>query len=302
MHEITTIEPCEITGAASSAVITYLGNLKPSGRRTMHRALERLGMLFTSQGGCDPRTIPWHLVRYEHAAAARAILPSFYAPATVNKHLTALRGISRECWRHGLMDGDTLARIVDVPNLKGKRLPAGRMVSHDELRKLWIAADGLGARYGACLALLFSAGLRRSEAACVAHEHLTWATGADGAQTCWIKTVGKGDKERRVPVRGTGACRLRAVEPHNPYPKGLLLKAGCGRSVAKLLERIVRTAGIDHASCHDLRRSFVSHALAGGAPIADVARVAGHADPRTTAGYDRRADDALVGVADALPE
>jgi site-specific recombinase XerD len=295
---------------AGHAAMTYLANLAPSGRRTTHSALARLGAIFLGRSQCDPRSVPWNLVRYEHAAAARAILLATYAPATVNKHLTALRGVSKECWRHGILDGDTLAKIADIPNVRGRRLPAGRMLSKEELSALWVAADASRPRDGACLALMFSAGLRRSEAAEVCLHHLDVQTDAAGNDTVWVRVMGKGGKERRVPVRGTAACRLRRHKEtlramwarrgsHGPSPR--LLGVSGGRSVAKMLEKLVAAAGIKHASCHDLRRSFVSHALAGGAPIADVARAAGHSDPRTTAGYDRRSDDALVGVADALP-
>ena len=292
---------------SSNAPASYLANLAPSGRRTMQSALARVAQILTGRD-LDAFVMPWSQVRYEHASAVRAILQAQYAPATVNKHLTALRGVMRECWRLGLIDGDTLARIVDIPNVKGKRLPAGRMLSKEELTTLWCTADVAPPQYGACLALLFSAGLRRSEAASVTWGGVKSTVDALGSETWWVTVVGKGDKERRVPVRGSGACRLSRlwVEQQRHDRKGWrdepILGTSQGRSVAKMLEKLVAAAGIPHASCHDLRRSFVSHALAGGAPIADVARVAGHADPRTTAGYDRRADDALVGVADALPD
>ena len=293
------LAPIHRGGPSDLAAGSYLANLRPSGRRTMTGALSKLSTILC--GHAEWMRCPWHLVRYEHAAAVRAVLQAQYAPATVNKHLTALRGVMRECWRMQLVDGDTLARVVDIPNVKGRRLPAGRMISKQELAFLWGQADRLGPRYGALLALLFHAGLRRSEAASVAVEHLTDETAHDGAQVVWVKVVdGKGGKERRVPVRGTAACRLLRVRDGARNARGLVLGCGGGRGVAKLLERMVAHAGISHASCHDLRRSFVSHALAGGAPIADVARAAGHSDPRTTAGYDRRSDDALVGVADAL--
>lgn len=288
---------------SSTAAMAYLGNLRPSGRRSMRGALARLGLLFTGEA-VDVVCVPWHLVRYEHVAAARAILQHTYAPATVNKHLTALRGVVRECWRFGLIDGDVLARVIDVPNVKGKRLPAGRMLEEQELRTLWAVAGPLGARYAACLALLFSGGLRRSEAAELTWDCVDTTIAADGAETIWLTVEGKGGKERRVPLRGTAACRIstlaREAQAKGDPRWGSVLGV-CDRGVAKMVEKLVVNAGIAHASCHDLRRSFVSHALAGGAPIADVARVAGHSDPRTTAGYDRRADDALVGVADALP-
>ena len=140
---------------------------------------------------------------------------------------------------------------------------------------------------------------------------MTWEdtdteTAPDGSETLWLLVTGKGQKERRVPFRGTAACRLQTAARHAQVTGGerwgRILLVRSGRSVAKMLERVVKKAGIPHASCHDLRRSFVSHALAAGAELASVARMAGHSDPRTTARYDRRPEDAMVEVADALPE
>ena len=90
------------------AALLYLGNLRPSGRRTMTTALEAVARLLCGSPGY--RLCPWHEVRNEHLSALRAVLQAKYAPATVNKHLTAVRGVLRECWRQGLMDGDAYRR------------------------------------------------------------------------------------------------------------------------------------------------------------------------------------------------
>lgn len=286
-----------------TAAASYLLNLRASGSRTNKTALRTIARLLGAEG---LRMCPWHLVRYEHVSALRAVLQARYAPATVNKHLTALRGVLRACWRMGIMEGEHYRRAVDVPNVKGSRLPAGRMLSKEELSELWRCADRRG---GALLALLFSGGLRREEAADVRLMDLSVEVAPDGSETAWVLVDGKGGKQRRVPLRGTAACRVReqarAIEAgwahrgsHGSSPRLLAVKGG--RSVAKLLTRAVEAAGIAHASPHDLRRSFVSHALASGAELAIVSRMVGHSDPRTTARYDRRPDDAMVEVADAL--
>ena len=58
----------------------------------------------------------------------------------------------------------------------------------------------------------------------------------------------------------------------------------------KTVRRLARTAGLaaaDHITPHSLRHTFVTEALAAGAPLQDVQDAAGHADPRTTRRYDR---------------
>ena len=76
--------------------------------------------------------------------------------------------------------------------------------------------------------------------------------------------------------------------------------AGAGRTphaLMKRLQRRSRAAAIKACTPHDLRRSFVSAALEGGADIAMVQRLAGHASPVTTARYDRRPEHAAAQAA-----
>jgi len=69
--------------------------------------------------------IPWGALRYPHVAAIRA-------PATVNKVLSALRGVAREAMRLGQLDAGEYTKIADVEGLRGTRLPAGRHVEMPE--------------------------------------------------------------------------------------------------------------------------------------------------------------------------
>jgi len=149
---------------AQNPAAVYLAALAPTGRRTMGQALQ---VVVEVLGGGDVRTFPWASLRYEHAQAVRRVLIERYAPATANKVLSALRGVAREAWRLGLIDAQTHARIRDVPGVRGSRLPAGREVPIRELAKLFRAcaeAGASGVRDAAAMALLYGAGLRRSEA------------------------------------------------------------------------------------------------------------------------------------------
>src|SRR6266478_6855124 len=172
---------------ALNPAAVYLAALAPTGRRTMGQALEVIVELL---GGGDVRTFPWASLRYEHAQAVRRVLIERYAPATANKVLSALRGVAREAWRLGQIDAETHARIRDVPGVRGSRLPAGREVPMRELAKLFRAcaeAGASGVRDAAALALLYGAGLRRSEAVSLD------VAAFDGAA---VRVLGKGNKER----------------------------------------------------------------------------------------------------------
>src|SRR3990172_2365667 len=105
-----TSSPSPTRSRASPAAV-YLARLGPGSRRGMHQALRVLASLLTD-GAVAPEALPWHLVRYEHAAAVRARLTAMYAPRTVNRYLTALRGVLKECWRLGLLDADTYRRTL----------------------------------------------------------------------------------------------------------------------------------------------------------------------------------------------
>lgn len=72
-------------------------------------------------------------------------------------------------------------------------------------------------------------------------------------------------------------------------------------ALAKRLTRRAAQAGIGDFSPHDLRRSFVSDALAAGADLARVQALAGHASPTTTARYDRRPEAAKRAAAQLIP-
>src|SRR5438105_5277012 len=89
---------------AQNPAAVYLAALAPSGRRTMAQALE---VVVEVLGAGDVRTFPWSSLRYEHAQAVPRVLIERYAPATANKVLSALRGVSREAWRLGLIDAET---------------------------------------------------------------------------------------------------------------------------------------------------------------------------------------------------
>jgi site-specific recombinase XerD len=99
--------------------------------------------------------------------ALRSQLADTYAPATGNRILTAVRGVLKECLRLGCMPIVQHVSVRDIPPLRGRRLPKGRMLPEQELALLFqvCAQDDrpAGPRDAAMLALLYGAGLRRSE-------------------------------------------------------------------------------------------------------------------------------------------
>jgi integrase/recombinase XerD len=142
----------------------------------------------------------------------------------------------------------------------------------------------------ALLETLYGAGLRISELVGLDVDDLDLEEGS-------VRVVGKGDKERLVPL---GRCAREALEAYltrgrpalaSPTSRGaLFLNARGGRltrqGCAKILRGHVRRAGIDRrVSPHSLRHSFATHLLEGGADVRVVQELLGHASVATTQIY-----------------
>jgi site-specific recombinase XerD len=287
----------------------YLERLAPGSRRTIRHALLLIARIVAGRRHANIATFPWPELRYEHTAAVRAaLLKRRLAPATVNRILAALRGVLREAWKLELLSAEDLARAIQVENVRATTLPRGRALARSELEALFASCaldpSPAGARDAAALALLYGAGLRRSEAVTVDLGHLDLPTDT-------IKVLGaKGRKDRVTYLGAAVETVARWVALRGPTAGPLLLavnKAGrivfrrlCGDAVRRLLERRARTAGVAGFSPHDLRRSCASDLLDAGADLAVVQRMLGHADPATTSRYDRRGEEAKKRAARLL--
>jgi len=119
----------------------YLARLAPGSRPAQAAALATMAAMLAGEG-TSPDLLPWGQLRYQHTAALRQLLAERYAPATVNRHLAALRGVLREAHRLGQMGAEDYYRAADVAAVKGDRLPAGRAVAGGELRALFAACAG----------------------------------------------------------------------------------------------------------------------------------------------------------------
>ena len=151
---------------AANPALTYLAGLAASGRRGMATALSQAAAVLTQGVGCID-TAPWQRLTADHVVAIKRLMTDCgAAPATINRMLSALRGVAHCAWRAGLISIEQQARIADVPLAKVRRLLAGRHVSADEMAALFAvcALDTPdGARDATMLALLYGTGLRRSE-------------------------------------------------------------------------------------------------------------------------------------------
>jgi len=288
--------------------LVYLASLAPGSRRAQRAALETMARLL-SGGALGAGAFPWGELRYAHAQALRTALLERYRPATANRHLAALRRVLREAWRLGLLTAEEYTRATDLPRVRGVTLPAGRGLTPGELRALFGACrpDLSGLRDAALLAVLYGAGLRRAEAAAL--ELVDFETDGPEAGALRVRR-GKGGKERRVPLPPSALpALLRWTEARGELPGPLLLpvrgaraelRALSPQAILYRLRALAARAGVARFSPHDLRRTFVSDLLDGGADAVTVAALAGHASPTTTARYDRRGERARAKAAALL--
>jgi site-specific recombinase XerD len=305
--QLTRTQPAEFAVVSTlpsdkHPALVYLGSLSPGSRRTMRQALDVIAEILSS-GRCDHRTLPWELVRFQHVQAVRSVLMERYRMATANKMLSALRQTLRMAWRLGYLSAEEYQRTVDVRSVSGgePEAAAGRALSYGEWLSLFAvcAADdsAAGVRDAAIIALFKVGGLRRSEVVSLQLE--------DYDRTTATFTIhGKRNKTRTLPIEDVGAKDALAdwlhVRGEAPGPlftriwKGgtVTAKGLTDQGIYHILNKRGQQAGAAQFTPHDLRRSFAGDLLDAGADLATVQKLMGHSDANTTAGYDRRGEQA----------
>lgn len=286
----------------------YLAKLARTSLPTMRHALSVIARIL-SGGTQSALSIDWASIRYQHTAAVRAALAEHYSPLSVNKMLCALRGVLTEAWRLGLMSAEDYHRARDVQAIRAEVLPAGRSLGAGELRSLlercFLDKSPAGVRDGAMFALLYGAGLRRSELVALTLEDYQAASGALTVRS------GKGRKDRICYVKHGAARALQAWLAVRGMESGplfvaisrarrLVMRRLSGQAVLYVLRRRSMQAGLFACSPHDFRRTFIGDLLDAGADIATVQRMAGHASVQTTARYDRRGEASKQKAAELL--
>jgi integrase/recombinase XerC len=163
-----------------------------------------------------------------------------------------------------------------------------------------------GVRDLALMELIYSTGIRVSEACSLDLSSI------DLEQRI-LRVVGKGNKERMVPVgrkalaavrhylTETEGLRRRVGHPAGDGPLFLNVRGGrlTARSVGRIVKRYALESGLNHSvSPHALRHSFATHLLEGGADLRSVQELLGHASLSTTQRYTHVTLDRLMAVYD----
>jgi len=211
------------------------------------------------------------------------------AANSVNRALAAIRGFYRYLLREKKVDHTPMAHIVLAK--VWTRLPD--VLSREEMALL-LAQPGeetpAEIRDSAMLELMYATGIRVSELIGLTVNSINWQVG-------YLVAMGKGEKERIVPV---GQTAYERVKRYQEAARPLLLKgresdllflnrSGKGltrQGFWKIVKKYAAKAGLDKAiHPHTFRHSFASHLLEGGADLRSVQIMLGHADISTTQIY-----------------
>jgi site-specific recombinase XerD len=216
------------------------------------------------------------------------------APTTVARRLAAVRAFFRHLTLIGMRADNPAAAIA------GPRRPrtVPRTLSPSEAERLVEVATGTtprAMRDRALVELLYGAGLRVSEAVGLVKASVD-------LEGRLVRVVGKGGKERLVPLGRPAAEALRRYmalgRPHldRRHRPDLFLNARGGAltraGVFLILRRLADRAGLEPGRVHPhlLRHSFATHLLEGGADLRSVQEMLGHADVATTERYTHVSD------------
>ncbi len=212
------------------------------------------------------------------------------SPRSVARALSAWRRFYRYALREEMIDEDPTA-LVDAPR-QGRKLPD--TLTEEDVDALLDAPDtetAEGFRDRAMLETLYASGLRVSELVGLQVDQVNFNLGV-------IKTIGKGNKERLVPVGDEAQEWLTAYMKTSRIDlltaKGIsdalfVTRRGGGMTRQTFWHAIKKhayAAGIKkHVSPHSLRHAFATHMLNHGADLRVVQMLLGHANVSTTQIY-----------------
>ena len=224
---------------------------------------------------------------------------------TAGRKLSALRSLFRFLHLEGHIDSNP-ARALRTPRAD-KRLP-GHM-SHVEAGAVFRVAEAraaentfLGTRNLAILEVLYGSGLRLAELHSLDRDRVDLISDR-------VRVMGKGRKERIVPLTRAAVKALRRYEPHRERivtlnegdPRAAIVSRNGRRLSRRSIQYVVRNAlelgaEAEGLSVHSLRHSFATHLLDSGADLIAVKELLGHISLSTTQIYTHTSKERLKRI------
>lgn len=262
-------------GASSHTITAYRGDLRAYVAHLAGRRAE-----------------PLTATRDDVTAFIQTLQRDGMAPSTVERKVAAIKSFHTFLVREGLTQNHPTLDLA-LPRVP-ERLPD--VISIDDAERLLSQPFGdrpVGYRDRAVLEVLYGCGLRVSELTALDILDVDLEIG-------YLRVLGKGNKERLVPISGAAGRAMRDYLAHGrPYlrakrsgvhqdPSAVFVNVRGGRLTRQAVFGIVRTyggrVGLD-LHPHTLRHSFATHMLQGGAELRALQEMLGHADISTTQVY-----------------
>jgi integrase/recombinase XerC len=226
------------------------------------------------------------------------------SPASIARKIASARAFLKHLVVHGKL-AKNAAQELSLPKV---RRPLPTFLDVDAAAEVMVAPDAdtlEGSRDRALLELLYGCGLRVSELAGLDLDDVSATTG--------VRVLGKGNKERVVPLGSKAEAAVAAwLEARSelaaiavgPAKKAMFLSPRGKRLGVRRIQEIVHRhgalgAGRPDLHPHALRHTYATHLLDGGADLRSIQTLLGHASLSTTQRYTHVSIDHLMKVYDA---
>jgi integrase/recombinase XerD len=238
----------------------------------------------------------------EDVSVYREHLIKTYASATAAKKLAALRRFLIFTYMAGATTVNPEALRFFAKSPRVSQDPSYNVLTEDELSRMLSAARTTNYRDYVLMAVMAGCGLREAEVVDVRVGDFQDV----GHGQVLLRVRGKGDKIRNVPlspelwqlIQRFVLLTKRSFNSHLDARKPLFLsrvgrdKTLTTRSVQNIVKKYVRAAGITKAiSPHSIRHTVGTNMAINEAPLLVIQQFLGHADPKTTLRYIRRAEE-----------
>jgi integrase/recombinase XerD len=290
--------------------LTVERGLAPNSTAAYRRDLRRYAQFLRERGiddggAVDEDTVAAYVDHLGHLTVGDD--DAHLAPASIARGLVAVRSFHRFCASEGLLERDP-SEQVGAP-----RVPQGIPKALDEpeveaILRTVVGDDPRAQRDRAILEVLYATGVRISELVGLDLADIDFDDGL-------ARVLGKGDKERVVPMGraarselrrycGDGRLALRSARVARRDADAVFLNARGGRLTRQGCWQLVRRAGAraglgDRLSPHVFRHSCATHMLDHGADIRVVQELLGHASVSTTQVYTKVSPERLRAVYEA---
>lgn len=227
-----------------------------------------------------------------HTCTAQELVPLVAATPNTYSSRVLLKAVLSWWWRFDGRENPP----VDVVIIPPKPVYRCRALSEDQAHRLASVAWGRHPEGTVVLVGLYM-GLRISEIAAMEWTRFT----GDG----WYQCLGKGLKERVVPVADELAVHLRHVDRADPrwlFPsRPSAVQPHVHRStVWKWVQRIASEAGVPPVAPHRMRHTFAATINDETGDFRTTQELMGHSDPKTTALYTRSTRQRMEAAVDVL--